>query len=101
MEELKKIKRVIGKEKASAPHEILLVVDATSGQNAITQAKIFNEAVGITGIALTKLDGTAKGGIVLAINKELNIPVKLIGVGEAVEDLQDFHPSEFIEALFG
>ena len=101
MEELKKIKRVIGKEKASAPHEILLVVDATSGQNAINQAKIFNEAVGITGIALTKLDGTAKGGIVLAINKELNIPVKLIGVGEAVEDLQDFHPSEFIEALFG
>ena len=101
MEELKKIKRVIAKEKASAPHEILLVVDATSGQNAITQAKIFNEAVGITGIALTKLDGTAKGGIVLAINKELNIPVKLIGVGEAVEDLQDFHPSEFIEALFG
>ncbi len=101
MEELKKIKRVISKEKASAPHEILLVVDATSGQNAINQAKIFNEAVGITGIALTKLDGTAKGGIVLAINKELNIPVKLIGVGEAVEDLQDFHPSEFIEALFG
>ena len=101
MEELKKIKRVIGKEKASAPHEILLVIDATSGQNAITQAKIFNEAVGITGIALTKLDGTAKGGIVLAINKELNIPVKLIGVGEAVEDLQDFHPSEFVEALFG
>ena len=101
MEELKKIKRVIAKEKASAPHEVLLVVDATSGQNAITQAKIFNEAVGITGIALTKLDGTAKGGIVLAINKELNIPVKLIGVGEAVEDLQDFHPSEFIEALFG
>jgi len=101
MEELKKIKRVIGKEKASAPNEILLVIDATSGQNAITQAKIFNETVGITGIALTKLDGTAKGGIVLAINKELNIPVKLIGVGEAVEDLQDFHPSEFIEALFG
>lgn len=101
MEELKKIKRVIGKEKASAPHEILLVVDATSGQNAINQAKIFNETVGITGIALTKLDGTAKGGIVLAINKELDIPVKLIGVGEAVEDLQDFHPSEFIEALFG
>lgn len=100
MEELKKIKKVIGREKPSAPHEILLVVDATSGQNAINQAKIFNEAVGITGIALTKLDGTAKGGIVLAINKELDIPVKLIGVGEAVEDLQDFDPSEFIEALF-
>lgn len=101
MEELKKIKRVISKEKASAPHEILLVVDATSGQNAINQAKIFNEAVGITGIALTKLDGTAKGGIVLAINEELDIPVKLIGVGEAVEDLQDFEPGEFIDALFG
>lgn len=100
MEELKKIKRVITREKASAPHEILLVVDATSGQNAINQAKIFNEAVGLTGIALTKLDGTAKGGIILAINKELDIPVKLIGVGEAVEDLQDFEPAEFIEALF-
>jgi len=101
MEELKKIKRVISKELASAPHEVLLVVDATSGQNAINQAKIFNEAVGITGIALTKLDGTAKGGIILAINKELGIPVKLIGVGEAVEDLQDFDPDEFVNALFG
>ncbi len=101
MEELKKIKRVISKEKPSAPHEVLLVVDATSGQNAINQAKIFNEAVGVTGIALTKLDGTAKGGIILAINKELNIPVKLIGVGEAVEDLQDFDPGEFVDALFG
>ena len=101
MEELKKIKRVIAKEKPSAPHEVLLVVDATSGQNAITQARIFNEAVGVTGIALTKLDGTAKGGIILAINKELDIPVKLIGVGEAVEDLQDFDPSAFVEALFG
>ncbi len=101
MEELKKIKRVVSKEKSSAPHEILLVVDATSGQNAITQAKIFNEAVGVTGLALTKLDGTAKGGIIIAINKELDIPVKLIGVGEAVEDLQDFEPEEFVKALFG
>lgn len=101
MEELKKIKRVVSREKASAPHEVLLVVDATSGQNAINQARIFNDAVGVTGIALTKLDGTAKGGIILAINKELDIPVKLIGVGEAVEDLQDFNPSEFVEALFG
>ncbi len=100
MEELKKIKRAISKEVPAAPHEILLVVDATSGQNAINQARIFNEAVGVTGIALTKLDGTAKGGIILAINKELNIPVKLIGVGEAVEDLQDFNPAEFVEALF-
>jgi fused signal recognition particle receptor len=101
MEELKKIKRVISREIPSAPHEILLVVDATSGQNAINQAKIFNEAVGVTGIALTKLDGSAKGGIVLAINKELGIPVKLIGVGEGVEDLQDFNAKEFAEALFG
>jgi len=101
MEELKKIKRVVSKEKPAAPHEVLLVVDATSGQNAINQARIFNEAVGVTGIALTKLDGTAKGGIVIAINKELDIPVKLIGVGEAVEDLQDFEPGEYVEALFG
>ncbi len=101
MEELKKIKRVIGKEMPSAPHEVLLVVDATSGQNAITQAKIFNEAVGVTGIALTKLDGTAKGGIILAINNELSIPVKLIGVGEGVEDLQDFSAEEFVDALYG
>lgn len=101
MEELKKVKRVISKELPSAPHEVLLVVDATSGQNAINQAKIFNEAIGVTGIALTKLDGTAKGGIILAISKELNIPVKLIGVGEAVEDLQDFDPDEFVDALFG
>ncbi len=100
MEELKKIKRVIAKEKESAPHEILLVIDSTSGQNAINQAKIFHEAVGLTGLALTKLDGTAKGGIILAINKELDIPVKLIGMGEAVEDLQDFNPAEFVEALF-
>lgn len=101
MDELKKIRRVVTREKPSAPHEILLVVDATSGQNAINQARMFNEAVGVTGIALTKLDGTAKGGIILAINKELDIPVKLIGVGEAVEDLQDFEPAEFVEALFG
>ncbi len=101
MEELKKINRVVSREVPSAPHEVLLVVDATSGQNAITQAKIFNEAVNVTGIALTKLDGTAKGGIILAINKELGIPVKLIGVGEGVDDLQDFNSGEFVDALFG
>ncbi len=101
MEELKKIRRVIGREKPSAPHEVLLVLDAVSGQNAISQAKMFNDAVGVTGIALTKLDGTAKGGIILAINKETDIPVKLIGVGEAVEDLRDFDPDEFVQALFG
>lgn len=101
MEELKKIKRVISKEVPSAPHEVLLVVDATSGQNAINQAKMFNGTVGVTGIALTKLDGTAKGGIILAINKELGIPVKLIGVGEGVDDLQDFNARAFVDALFG
>jgi len=101
MEELKKIKRVITREIPSAPHEVLLVVDATSGQNAIHQAKMFNEAVGLTGIALTKLDGTAKGGIVIAIKKELNIPVKLIGIGEGIEDLRDFNAEEFVDALFG
>lgn len=100
MDELKKIKRVVTREIPSAPHEVLLVVDATSGQNVINQAKIFNDAVGVTGIALTKLDGTAKGGIIMAINKELHIPVKLIGVGEAVEDLQDFDPAAFVDALF-
>ncbi len=100
MEELKKIKRVCGKALPGSPHEILLVVDATNGQNALKQAEIFNEAVGLTGIALTKLDGTAKGGIVFAIKKELNIPVKLIGVGEGVDDLQDFVPGEFVRALF-
>ena len=100
MEELKKVKRVCGKAMAGSPHEILLVVDATNGQNAMRQAQIFNEAVGVTGIALTKLDGTAKGGIVFAIKKELNIPVKLIGVGEGIDDLQDFVPEEFVRALF-
>ncbi|MBA4373488.1 MAG: signal recognition particle-docking protein FtsY [Thermodesulfovibrio sp.] len=100
MEELKKINRVCGKAMPGAPHEVLLVVDATNGQNALKQAEIFNEAIGLTGIALTKLDGTAKGGIVFAIKKELNIPVKLIGVGEGVDDLQDFVPEEFVRALF-
>jgi fused signal recognition particle receptor len=100
MEELKKIRRVCGKAMPGAPHEILLVVDATNGQNALRQAETFNEAVGVTGIALTKLDGTAKGGIVFAIRRDLNIPVKLIGVGEGIEDLQDFVPQDFVRALF-
>jgi fused signal recognition particle receptor len=100
MEELKKIRRVIGKSMPDAPQEVLLVVDATTGQNAIRQAQLFNEAVGVTGIALTKLDGTAKGGIVFAIRKELGIPVRLIGIGEGVDDLRDFDPAEFVEALF-
>ena len=83
-----------------APHEVLLVVDGTTGQNALRQAELFNEAVGVTGIALTKLDGTAKGGIVFAIKKGLGIPVQLIGVGEGIDDLRDFNPEEFVEALF-
>ncbi len=100
MEELRKVRRVIDKSMPGAPHETLLVVDATTGQNALRQAEMFHNAVGITGIALTKLDGTAKGGIVFAIRKELGIPIRLIGVGEGVEDLRDFDSREFVEALF-
>lgn len=100
MEELKKINRVIERELPGEPREVLLVLDATTGQNALSQAKLFNDAVGVTGIVLTKLDGTAKGGIVVAIASELGIPVKLVGVGEAIDDLQPFDPAEFVEALF-
>ncbi|WP_346354510.1 signal recognition particle-docking protein FtsY [Azotosporobacter soli] len=101
MEELKKINRVIGREIPSAPHETLLVLDATTGQNAVNQAKIFGEAVQLSGVVLTKLDGTAKGGVVVAIKNELNVPVKWIGVGEAAADLRPFDPKEFSRALFG
>ena len=100
MEELKKIKRVIEKAMPGAPQEILLVVDATTGQNALRQADMFNQVIGVTGIALTKLDGTAKGGIVFAIKKDFGIPVQLIGIGERLDDLRDFNPEEFVEALF-
>lgn len=100
MEELKKINRVIAKEIPAAPHETLLVLDATTGQNAINQAKLFGEAVDLTGVVLTKLDGTAKGGVVIAINNELSLPVKWIGVGEGVNDLRPFVPAEFAAALF-
>lgn len=100
MEELKKIRRIVEKAMPEAPQEVLLVVDATTGQNALRQAALFNEAIGVTGIALTKLDGTAKGGIVFAVKKELGIPVRLIGVGEGIDDLRDFDPEEFVEALF-
>lgn len=100
MEELKKVRRVIDKTMPGAPHETLLVVDATTGQNALRQAQMFHDVVGVTGIALTKLDGTAKGGIVFAVRKELGIPVRLIGVGEGIEDLRDFDSKEFVEALF-
>jgi fused signal recognition particle receptor len=100
MEELKKVKRVMGKAAAGAPHEVLLVLDATNGQNAIAQARQFHEALGVTGIVLAKLDGTAKGGVVIGICDELRIPVRWVGVGESVADLRPFSPEEFVEALF-
>jgi fused signal recognition particle receptor len=100
MEELKKIKRSIAKQIPDAPHEILLVLDATTGQNAISQAKLFNDALGVTGLALTKLDGTAKGGIVVSICSTLNIPLQYIGIGEQIEDLREFEPEQFVKALF-
>ena len=100
MEELKKVKRIIAREYPGAPHEILLVLDATTGQNAISQAKLFHEAIGVTGIALTKLDGTAKGGIIIGITDELKIPIRYICVGEGMDDLREFNASEFVQALF-
>ena len=99
MEELKKVNRILSRELPGSPHETLLVLDGNTGQNALVQAKMFNEAVGITGIVLTKLDGTSRGGIVFAINKELGIPVKFVGIGEAIEDLKSFDPEEFVNAL--
>ncbi len=99
MEELKKVKRILSRELPGAPQETLLVLDGNTGQNALIQAKMFNEAIGITGIVLTKLDGTSKGGIVFAINKDLGIPVKFVGIGEAVEDLRSFDPREFVNGL--
>jgi fused signal recognition particle receptor len=100
MEELKKIKRTISKRIPGAPHEILLTLDATTGQNALAQAQLFNDALDVTGIALTKLDGTAKGGIVVSICNTLEIPLNYIGIGEKIEDLQEFDPVEFVNALF-
>jgi fused signal recognition particle receptor len=100
MEEVKKVKRSIGKRLPEAPHEVLLVLDATTGQNAVAQAQMFHQALGVTGIALTKLDGTAKGGIVVAICRAFDIPLQYIGIGESIEDLQDFDPERFVEALF-
>jgi fused signal recognition particle receptor len=100
MEELKKIKRTVAKQIPGAPHEILLVLDATTGQNALSQARLFNQALAVTGLALTKLDGTAKGGIVIAICSSLNIPLQYIGIGEEVEDLRPFDAEQFIDALF-
>ncbi len=100
MEQLKKIKRSIAKKMTAAPHEVLLVLDATTGQNAISQAKIFHEGIGVTSLALTKLDGTAKGGIVVSICNTMKLPLQYIGVGEAIEDLQPFDPEKFIDAIF-
>jgi len=101
MDELRKITRIIAQECPGAPHEVLLVLDATVGQNALSQARQFHQAVGVTGLVLTKLDGTARGGIVIAIAEELKLPVRLIGVGESVEDLQDFQSDAFVDALLG
>lgn len=100
MEELKKVKRIMARELPGAPHEVLLVIDATTGQNAISQAKMFNEEIGVTGIVLTKLDGTAKGGIVIRIAQELGIPIRYIGIGERLDDLRRFRSEEFVDALF-
>jgi len=99
MEELKKVKRILSREHPGAPQETLLVLDGTTGQNALVQAKMFNQAVGVSGIVLTKLDGTSKGGIIFAINRELAIPVKFVGIGEAMEDLRSFDAKEFVDAL--
>jgi fused signal recognition particle receptor len=99
MEELKKVKRVISRELPGAPHETLLVLDGSTGQNALLQARTFHEVVPLTGIVVTKLDGTPKGGIVFAINKELSIPVKFVGIGEGIEDLREFDPREFVNSL--
>ena len=99
MEELKKVRRIVSREMPGAPDETLLVLDATTGQNAIQQTKIFHEALGVTGLVMTKLDGTAKGGIVVAISREFGIPIRLIGVGEQIEDLQTFSAEAFVQAL--
>jgi fused signal recognition particle receptor len=101
MDELRKVKRVLGKAREGAPDEVLLVLDATTGQNAVAQARQFHEALGVTGLVLTKLDGTAKGGIVIAVQKQLGIPVKLVGLGEGADDLAPFEPAQFVDALLG
>ncbi len=100
MEELNKVYRVLQREIPGAPHEVLLVLDATTGQNALSQASAFGKSAGVTGLVLTKLDGTAKGGIVIRIRRELDIPVKFVGLGEKVDDLQEFDPEQFVHALF-
>jgi fused signal recognition particle receptor len=99
MEELRKVQRVMAREIPGAPHETLLVLDATTGQNALAQARIFSEALGLTGIVLTKLDGTARGGVAIAVRGEIGVPIRYVGVGEGVDDLRPFDPREFAEAL--
>src|SRR5206468_12857843 len=101
MRELEKIRTVLRRQVAGAPHEALLVLDATNGQNAIRQAEVFTKSIGCTGIILTKLDGTAKGGVVVAIRQTMNLPVKFVGVGETLEDLQPSDADTFVESLFG
>jgi fused signal recognition particle receptor len=100
MDELKKVKRIMGKLDETAPHEVLLVLDAGTGQNALSQAKIFNDTVALTGLVLTKLDGTAKGGVIFALAEQSGIPIRYIGVGEGIDDLQDFNAETFVDALF-
>jgi fused signal recognition particle receptor len=99
MDELAKVRRTVGREIPGAPHEVLLVLDATTGQNALNQARAFTDAAGVTGVVVTKLDGTAKGGVVLAVSQELGVPVRYVGVGEAVDDLRPFDPEEFVGGL--
>ena len=101
MRELEKVRRVMQKKEPTAPHEVLLVLDGTAGQNAVQQAKVFKDIMGVTGLVVTKLDGTAKGGAVIAIRRELGLPVRFIGVGEGMDDLQPFDPEAFVEAIFG
>jgi len=100
MDELKKVKRIMSKLDETAPHEVLLVLDAGTGQNALSQAKLFNETVALTGLVLTKLDGTAKGGVIFALAKQFGIPIRFIGIGEGIDDLQDFDADTFVNALF-
>ncbi|MGZ8136866.1 MAG: signal recognition particle-docking protein FtsY, partial [Methylococcaceae bacterium] len=100
MDELKKVKRIMGKLDETAPHEVLLVLDAGTGQNALSQARLFNETVALTGLVLTKLDGTAKGGVIFALARQFGIPIRYIGIGEGIDDLQDFNAEMFVEALF-
>jgi fused signal recognition particle receptor len=100
MDEISKVKRVIDKALPSAPHEILLVIDANTGQNAVSQVKAFDDALGVTGLVLTKLDGTAKGGVIAAIAEARPIPIRFIGIGEAIDDLRPFSAQDFVDAMF-